>query len=111
MHPELSTPGFDARFPNTNQSKNCFQNYIDYYRCVDAKGEEFEPCNQFKKAFTSLCPTKWVIFLHFFYFLLVWMVAHSIYVIQIETWDQQREDNTFPPLREDYRLRAHFSRQ
>ena len=59
----IRTPGFDARFPNTNQAKNCWQNYVDYYRCVEAKGEDFEPCKQFKFAFQSLCPTRWVSFL------------------------------------------------
>ncbi|SCV74675.1 BQ2448_7704 [Microbotryum intermedium] len=42
----LQTAPFDARFPNTNQSKACFQNYIDHYRCVNRKGEDFEPCKQ-----------------------------------------------------------------
>ena len=56
----IRTPGFDARFPNTNQAKNCWQNYVDYYRCVEAKGDDFEPCKQFKSSFLSLCPTKWV---------------------------------------------------
>ncbi|KAJ3313275.1 Cytochrome c oxidase subunit 6B [Boothiomyces sp. JEL0838] len=74
-YPKLSTPGFDARFPNTNQTKNCWQNYTDYYKCVNAKGEEYAPCQQFKKTFTSLCPVNWV-----------------------EKWDTQRENGVFPAL-------------
>lgn len=55
--------GFDARFPNTNQTKrelrgatpatnqpDCFQNYVDYHKCILAKGEEFKPCQQFWRA-------------------------------------------------------------
>ncbi|KAJ3258196.1 Cytochrome c oxidase subunit 6B [Boothiomyces macroporosus] len=61
-YPKLSTPGFDARFPNTNQ-------------CVNARGEEYAPCQQFKKTFTSLCPVNWV-----------------------EKWDTQRENGVFPAL-------------
>ncbi|KAI9098049.1 cytochrome c oxidase, subunit VIb [Phlyctochytrium arcticum] len=72
---ELKTPGFDARFPNTNQTKNCWQNYVDYYKCTKAKGEDYAPCQHFKRAFTSLCPTKWV-----------------------EKWDEQREEGVFPAL-------------
>lgn len=64
----LQTAGFDARFPNTNQSRHCFQAYVvrsrsahcdprpwhshppcsrhlqDYFRCVNAKGEDFPAC-------------------------------------------------------------------
>ncbi len=38
--------GVDARFPNTNQTKHCWQNYVDYHKCILAKGEEFAPCRQ-----------------------------------------------------------------
>lgn len=34
------------------------QNYVDYHKCVNAKGEEFAPCQQFKKAYRSLCPSE-----------------------------------------------------
>lgn len=38
--------GVDARFPNTNQTKHCWQNYVDYHKCILAKGEDFAPCRQ-----------------------------------------------------------------
>jgi hypothetical protein len=38
--------GFDARFPNQNQTKHCWQNYVDYHKCIIAKGEDFAPCRQ-----------------------------------------------------------------
>jgi hypothetical protein len=38
--------GFDARFPNQNQTKHCWQNYVDYHKCILAKGEDFAPCKQ-----------------------------------------------------------------
>ncbi|KAG9296190.1 hypothetical protein G9A89_014782 [Geosiphon pyriformis] len=69
----LKTVGFDARFPNTNQTKHCWQNYIDYYKCINARGEDFPPCKQFFSAFHSLCPNDY-----------------------IEKWDNQREMGTFP---------------
>lgn len=35
-----------------------FQNYTDYFKCVAAKGEDFAPCKQFKRAYNSLCPSE-----------------------------------------------------
>ncbi|KAJ3283778.1 Cytochrome c oxidase subunit 6B [Rhizoclosmatium sp. JEL0117] len=74
---ELKTAGFDARFPNQNQTKNCWQNYVDYFKCVANKGEDYAPCNQFKQVYKSLCPIKWV-----------------------ETWDEQRDNGSFPAMYE-----------
>jgi hypothetical protein len=34
------------------------QNYVDYHKCVNAKGEDFPPCQQFKRAYRSLCPSE-----------------------------------------------------
>jgi Cytochrome oxidase c subunit VIb len=42
----LTSEGYDARFPNQNQTKHCWQNYVDYHKCIIAKGEEFRPCRQ-----------------------------------------------------------------
>lgn len=28
------------------RTKHCWQNYVDYYKCVNAKGEDFRPCTQ-----------------------------------------------------------------
>ncbi|RMZ14239.1 hypothetical protein D0862_02097 [Hortaea werneckii] len=67
------TSGFDARFPNQNQTKHCWQNYVDYHKCILAKGEDFKPCRQFFLAYRSLCPSSWC-----------------------ERWDDQRENGTFP---------------
>ena len=54
---QIQTAKFDARFPNVNQTKNCWQNYVDYYSCVNAGGEG---CQYYKKVFQSLCPVEWV---------------------------------------------------
>ncbi|KAG8733322.1 Cytochrome c oxidase subunit 6B [Ceratobasidium sp. 423] len=62
-----------TRFPNTNQSKHCYQNYLDYHKCINAKGEDFAPCKQFYRAYRSLCPNDWV-----------------------SRFDEQRENGTFP---------------
>ena len=57
---KLETAKFDARFPNVNQTKNCWTNFRDYHRCVKARGEDYEACQWFKKTYTSLCPVSWV---------------------------------------------------
>ncbi|CAD6972269.1 unnamed protein product [Tilletia controversa] len=66
----LQTASFDARFPNQNQNKHC---YLDYFRCINAKGEEHTPCKHFYRKYHSLCPNEW-----------------------IAKWDEQRENNAFP---------------
>merc|ERR1711973_924658 len=73
LRKELQTVPYDSRFPNTNQARNCWQNYVDYHRCVNLKGEEYEPCQFFWKNFNTLCPLEWV-----------------------EKWDDQRDNGTFP---------------
>ncbi|XP_076460505.1 cytochrome c oxidase subunit 6B1-like [Babylonia areolata] len=70
---EMKTAPFDARFPNQNQTRNCWQNYVDYHRCKKIKGDDYEPCEYFKRVFSSLCPNAW-----------------------IEKWDEQVENGTFP---------------
>ena len=40
--------------------RNCWQNYVDYYRCLKVKGEKYTLCDYFKKTFTTLCPEEWV---------------------------------------------------
>uniref|UniRef100_A0AAY5JVM4 Cytochrome c oxidase subunit 6B1 n=2 Tax=Esox lucius TaxID=8010 RepID=A0AAY5JVM4_ESOLU len=70
------TAPFDARFPNQNQTRNCFYNYLDYHRCqksLDAKGVDTAPCDWYKRVYKSLCPMSW-----------------------IQKWDDQRAEGTFP---------------
>ncbi|KAF8791927.1 cytochrome c oxidase subunit 6B1-like [Argiope bruennichi] len=69
----LWTAPFDPRFPNTNQTKNCWQNYIDYHRCLKVKGEDYSPCEYYKRVYNSLCPNAWT-----------------------EKWDEQRAEGRFP---------------
>lgn len=34
------------------------QNFVDFHKCVNAKGEDFQPCQQFKRAYQALCPSE-----------------------------------------------------
>ena len=99
-NPLKQTIPYDPRFPNQNQTRNCWQNYVDFHRCqklkvmsggfkrfffqkyfilvkcksnVVVRGEEYEPCQFFYKNFRTVCPNAW-----------------------IERWDEQREKGSFP---------------
>ena len=54
-----STPPYDPRFPNTNQTRNCWQNFVDFHRCKNRYGEEYQPCKYFEFAYHHLCPNEW----------------------------------------------------
>ncbi|KAF0891819.1 hypothetical protein E2562_010999 [Oryza meyeriana var. granulata] len=56
---EIKTAPADFRFPTTNQTRHCFTRYIEYHRCVNAKGEATVDCEKFAKYYRSLCPAEW----------------------------------------------------
>ncbi|KAG8140520.1 hypothetical protein E2320_003204, partial [Naja naja] len=63
------TAPFDPRFPFTNQTRNCYQNYVDYYRCLNimkTKGKDMQKCEWYHQVFKSLCPSSWVMFVIMF---------------------------------------------
>ncbi|XP_014289895.1 uncharacterized protein [Halyomorpha halys] len=68
----LQTAPFDPRFPNMNQTKYCYQSYVDFHRCQKVKGEKYDACQYFHRVFKSLCPNAWV-----------------------EKWDSQVEEGVF----------------
>ncbi|OVA20907.1 Cytochrome c oxidase [Macleaya cordata] len=70
---KLETAPADFRFPTTNQTRHCFTRYIEYHRCIAAKGEGAPECEKFAKYYRSLCPGEW-----------------------IDRWNEQRENGTFP---------------
>ncbi|KAJ1271050.1 hypothetical protein BS78_06G099300 [Paspalum vaginatum] len=70
---KIETAPADFRFPTTNQTRHCFTRYVEYHRCVAAKGEDAPECDKFAKYYRSLCPSEWV-----------------------ERWNEQRENGTFP---------------
>ncbi|KAL5210129.1 hypothetical protein ABZP36_005752 [Zizania latifolia] len=70
---KIETAPADFRFPTTNQTRHCFTRYVEYHRCVAAKGEDAPECDKFAKYYRALCPGEWV-----------------------ERWNEQRENGTFP---------------
>lgn len=67
------TAPFDPRFPNQNQSKHCYQYYVDFHRCSQRHGNEYDACKYFKKVYSIMCPNSW-----------------------IEKWDEQLQNDAFP---------------
>merc|ERR1712080_104865 len=56
----IGTAPFDARFQNVNQIKACMANYVDFQKCVKAKGEDYKPCEFFFRNYKVLCPEYYV---------------------------------------------------
>ncbi|KAL5982291.1 hypothetical protein ACLOJK_016362 [Asimina triloba] len=56
---KLETAPADFRFPTTNQTRHCFTRYIEYHRCIAARGEGAPECDKFAKYYRSLCPGEW----------------------------------------------------
>ncbi len=48
------------RFPNQNQTKKCFVNFVDYQRCLKTRGPNDLTCDYFKQTTESLCPQFWL---------------------------------------------------
>lgn len=70
---KLETAPADFRFPTTNQTRHCFTRYVEYHRCIAAKGDDAPECQKFAKYYRALCPGEW-----------------------IDKWNEQRENGTFP---------------
>ncbi|XP_064407033.1 cytochrome c oxidase subunit 6B1-like [Halichondria panicea] len=70
---KVETAPFDARFPNVNQTRHCWQHYVDFHKCEKVKGEGADVCQYFQKVYRSMCPVAWT-----------------------SDWDEQREAGSFP---------------
>lgn len=70
----MSTAPLDPRFPNVNQTKRCWVNYVDYHRCMEMKNDE-KVCGYFKHLYKDLCPDEW-----------------------INKWDDEMEREVFPGI-------------
>ena len=57
---QISTVPYDPRFPATNQARNCYTRYNEYYRCIAEKDEDSPDCKFYQKAYRSICPSEWV---------------------------------------------------
>jgi len=57
---KLETAPWDPRFPNTNQTKYCYQSFLDFHRCKKIRGEEYDACQYYKRVYKSICPNAWI---------------------------------------------------
>jgi cytochrome c oxidase subunit 6b len=57
---QVKTVPYDPRFPATNQARNCYTRYNEFYKCVAEKGEDAPECKFYQRAYRSLCPSEWV---------------------------------------------------
>ncbi|GMP66352.1 hypothetical protein CsSME_00026744 [Camellia sinensis var. sinensis] len=44
----------------TGPTRHCFTHYIEFHRCLAAKGEESSECQRFAKYYRSLCLGEWL---------------------------------------------------
>ncbi|KAM7104199.1 cytochrome c oxidase subunit 6B1-like [Molossus nigricans] len=57
------TAPLDSHFPNQKQTRNCWQNCLDFHRCektMTAKGGDASVCKWYRRVYESLCPISWV---------------------------------------------------
>ncbi|KAF7838099.1 cytochrome c oxidase subunit 6b-2 [Senna tora] len=66
---ELKTTPADFRFPTTNQTRHCFTRYIEFHRCVAAKGDESGDCQRFARLKSGMSRGKMELFPDLFDFL------------------------------------------
>lgn len=57
---EFKTAPYDPRFPNQNQTRYCYQMFLDFYRCTKLRGDNYEPCKYFKFNYEQICPDEWI---------------------------------------------------
>jgi len=63
----------DPRYPNPNKTRACWDNFIDFQRCIKLKGKEHEPCMYFREEYQNYC-----------------------FIDDVREWYSQIHDGTFP---------------
>ncbi len=60
----LTTAPNDPRFPNTNQTRACWQYYVDAQKCATVKaeagGHEHPGCKKLARLARIMCPGAWI---------------------------------------------------
>ncbi|CAL8471171.1 g10713 [Coccomyxa elongata] len=56
----IRTAPYDPRFPSTNQARNCYTRYNEFYKCAAEAGEDDDKCKFYQRAYRSICPGEWV---------------------------------------------------
>ncbi|XP_010501741.1 PREDICTED: putative cytochrome c oxidase subunit 6b-like [Camelina sativa] len=58
----------DERSPVTNETRHCFNRYMQYHKCIEKNGRDANDCNNLRDYVRSMCPKELV-----------------------ETWEEQRK--------------------
>uniref|UniRef100_A0A4X1U0G6 Cytochrome c oxidase subunit 6B1 n=3 Tax=Sus scrofa TaxID=9823 RepID=A0A4X1U0G6_PIG len=56
------TAPFESHFPSQNQTRNCWQNYLDFHCCekaMTAKGGDTSVCEWYQRVYKSLWVSAW----------------------------------------------------
>lgn len=64
---------YDARFPQVRKQRQCFAYYVDFHRCQELMGKDYQPCKFFKNVYKDICPRFWT-----------------------DKWDELRAEGRFP---------------
>ncbi|KAH7436509.1 hypothetical protein KP509_05G023200 [Ceratopteris richardii] len=85
----------DIRFPMINQNKHCFKKFVEYHKCMHAKGDEASSkCEKYARYYHSLCATEWareLMFALISFYHGVW----QNFVSNVQRWNEQLENGTF----------------
>ncbi|XP_056847996.1 putative cytochrome c oxidase subunit 6b-like isoform X2 [Raphanus sativus] len=46
----------DELFPVTNETRHCFNRYMQYHRCLEGKGKDTNDCNSLRDYVRTMCP-------------------------------------------------------
>jgi len=87
---------YDKRFPNTNQTKNCWINYVNYYKLQPQVQAEQEAYDNALESGQPIDLSKFpnVVKLVSYKNIFKRMCSSSM----LEQWDEQRENGVFPGL-------------
>lgn len=59
----IKSADYNPRFPNSNQTKNCWANFVEHHRCVayaKEHGISTHRCARYKLTYRDVCPDPWV---------------------------------------------------
>lgn len=100
----------DPRFPNVNQTRRCWQLYIDWLKCLRQETGDFDPsqdvedrCGVLRRASRIACPAEWID---------RWEEAReeeiSPHVDSLKDWFTRKEEQSANPKDDDLSLWERF---
>ncbi|AEE31520.1 putative cytochrome c oxidase subunit 6b [Arabidopsis thaliana] len=50
----------EERFPVTNETRHCFNRFMQYHKCIEKNGRDANDCNNLRDYVRSICPEELV---------------------------------------------------